>query len=57
MRRSSRFAVASLRLNDHPLDAVNETFVSVAERLRGLAPAAIEDRVRGGDARGVRCIL
>ena len=48
------------RMNDDALDPVNEferAVATVLQRLRGLAPAAIENGVGGGDASGGRCIL
>ena len=57
---SSIFVVRPFRVNNYPLDAVNQfqrSAIAVLQRLRGLAPAAIENGVGGRDARGRRRIL
>jgi len=40
-----------------PMDQFERAIAAVLQRLRGLAPAAIENGVGGGDASGGRCIL
>jgi hypothetical protein len=52
--------VSLLRMHNDTLDPVDELkrpLTTVLQRLRSLAPAAVEDRVRGGYAGGGRCIL
>jgi hypothetical protein len=39
------------------LDQLERTVVAILQRLRGVAPAAIEDRVGGGDARSRRGVF
>src|SRR5215813_10200772 len=57
---SKIFAVGILRVDNDALDAVDEferAIIAVLQGLRGLAPSAVEDRVRGRDARGVGGVL
>ena len=52
---SNDLAAVPLRMNNDTLDSMNEferTVIAVLQRLRGLAPATVEDGVRGGNARG-----
>jgi len=47
-------------MDNDTLNSMNQlerTIVAVLQRLRGLAPAAVEDRGRGGDARGMGRVL
>jgi hypothetical protein len=63
MRQTTRLnhlAAVLLGMNNDALDPMNQfelTVAAVLQRLRGLAPAAIENGVGGGDTGGGSCIL
>jgi hypothetical protein len=63
MRQSTLFhhlAAVLLRMNNDaldPMDQFERAVTAVLQRLRGLAPAAIENGVGGRHAGGGRCIL
>ena len=40
-----------------PLNQIRHSVLAVLDRLRCLAPAAVEDRIGGRDARGRRCVI
>src|SRR5450755_4714753 len=57
---SNAFAVGIFKMDNDTLDSVDQlerAFVGGLERLRGLAPAAIEDRIGRGETRGMGCVL
>jgi hypothetical protein len=57
---SHQLAAVLLRMNNDALYPVNQferTVAAVLQRLRGFAPAAIENGVGGGDAGGGSCVL
>ena len=39
------------------MDQLERTVIAIFQRLRGLAPAAVQDRIGGGDARGMRGVF
>ena len=57
---SNAITAGILRMNNDtldPMDQLERTVTAVLQRLRGLAPAAVENGVGGRNARGGGCVL
>ena len=57
---SNAITAGILRMNNdtlYPMDQLERTVTAVLQRLCGLAPAAVENGVGGGNAGGGGCVL